>query len=56
LLVLAGHDLVHPTSIAEEIVELAPNARLVPDWKEPKYHDIYINEVSAFLRKATPAG
>jgi pimeloyl-ACP methyl ester carboxylesterase len=55
LLVLAGHDLVHPTSIAEEIVELAPNARLVLDWKEPKYHDTYVNEVSAFLRKATPA-
>jgi pimeloyl-ACP methyl ester carboxylesterase len=55
LLVLAGNDLIHPTSVSEEVAELAPNARLVLNWKEAPYHDTYIKEVSDFLRKATPA-
>jgi pimeloyl-ACP methyl ester carboxylesterase len=55
LLVLAGNDKMHPTAVAEEIAQLAPNARLVMNWKDPKYRDTYISEVSGFLRQATPA-
>lgn len=35
LLVLPGDDAFHPEAVAREIVELAPNARLVPGWKGP---------------------
>jgi pimeloyl-ACP methyl ester carboxylesterase len=55
LLVLAGNDLIHPISVAKEIAELAPDARLILNWKEGPFHDTYIMEVSDFLRKAIPA-
>ena len=35
LLILAGDDQYHPTSVAREIAALAPNAELVMEWKEP---------------------
>jgi pimeloyl-ACP methyl ester carboxylesterase len=35
LLVLAGNDLYHPTPIAQEIADLAPNAELIMKWKTP---------------------
>jgi pimeloyl-ACP methyl ester carboxylesterase len=54
LLVLAGNDIMHPTAVAEEIAQLAPNARLVMNWKDPKYRDTYVSEVGGFLRQATP--
>ena len=34
LLVLMGDDVYHPASISREVVELAPHARLIEDWKE----------------------
>ena len=33
LLVLCGNDVYHPTAISEEIVQLAPHAELISDWK-----------------------
>ena len=49
LLVLRGNDLYHPASTSEEIVEIAPNAELVDDWKEGAGRDAAIERVRAFL-------
>lgn len=35
LLVLLGNDLYHPESTSRRIVELAPDATLIEDWKSP---------------------
>jgi pimeloyl-ACP methyl ester carboxylesterase len=56
LLVLAGNDEFHPRAVAEEIVNLAPEAELVLDWASPTYHDETVKRVSAFLRANTTAG
>lgn len=54
MLVLAGDDDFHPTSVAEEIVELAPDARLVTDWKGPGPDTL--PTVRQFLLDHTPMG
>lgn len=56
LLVLAGNDLYHPTPVAREIAELAPDAELVLEWKEPDVVPAAVERVRAFLSRHTPAG
>lgn len=55
LLVLAGNDRFHPEAIAREIVDLAPDARLVIDWAGPGHHDATLATVRDFLVAHTPA-
>lgn len=55
LLVLRGDDLYHPSAISEEIVRLAPQARLVERWKEGAARDAAIVEMRRFLEANTPA-
>ena len=54
ILVLMGNDLYHPQSTSREIVELAPNARLVEQWKEPEVIDTTVQTVIDFLQENTP--
>ena len=54
LLVLKGDDLYHPVEISREIVELAPNAELVEEWKEGASRTAAVERVRAFLRANTP--
>ena len=54
LLILAGNDQYHPTSVAREIAELAPNAELVMEWKETAMVPRTVERVREFLRLHTP--
>ena len=54
LLILAGDDQYHPTSVAREIAELAPKAELVMEWKEPVMVPRTVERVREFLRRHTP--
>jgi len=49
LLVLRGNDVYHPAEISEEIVQLAPQAELVPSWKTGEYLARAVVRVRAFL-------
>ena len=55
LLVLMGSDDYHPTPISEEIARLAPNARLIREWKDPDLISTTIELVRQFLKFNTPA-
>ncbi|MGE5594508.1 MAG: alpha/beta fold hydrolase [Hyphomicrobiales bacterium] len=54
LLVLAGHDDFHPTPIAREIAELAPDAEYVEDWATRDLVPQTIETALAFLKRHTP--
>jgi pimeloyl-ACP methyl ester carboxylesterase len=54
LLILAGDDQYHPTSVAREIADLAPNAELVMEWKEPAMVPKTVERVRDFLRRHAP--
>lgn len=54
LLVCAGNDQFHPTAIAQEIVELAPNAELLLKWREPEIVADTVERAKAFLLANTP--
>jgi len=53
LLVLMGNDPYHPSEISREIVELAPRATLIENWKEPHVRTT-VERVRAFLKEHTP--
>jgi len=53
MLVLPGEDAFHPTALAEEIVSLAPNARLLTPWKGPAHLQSTIVAVRQFLKANT---
>lgn len=53
LLVLMGSDPYHPEATSREIAELAPNARLVEEWKNPAVLGT-VETVVAFLKAHTP--
>lgn len=53
MLVLKGQDLYHPESTSREVVELAPNASLVENWREPEFHDDAKRAVERFLSENT---
>lgn len=54
LLVLPGNDRFHPRSVAEEIVQLAPDAELLDGWAGN--HEATAERVRSFLAAHTPAG
>ena len=53
MLVLMGNDVYHPEIISREIAELAPNAKLIEEWKNPK-EDNTIETVIQFFKENTP--
>lgn len=55
LLILAGDDLYHPAPISREIAALAPNARMVEQWKTPPALEAAVARVRAFLKEHQPA-
>jgi len=54
LLVLAGDDNFHPTPIAREIAELAPNAELILTWNTPDVVGETVKRVRTFLQSHMP--
>ena len=54
LLVLMGADPYHPEVVSREIAEIAPNADLVEQWKDPE-NDGTVAKALAFLAANTPA-
>ena len=54
LLVLLGNDLYHPQETSREVAELAPNATLIENWKEPEHHPAAKQAVASFLAENTP--
>lgn len=55
LLVLLGNDLYHPESTSRAIMDLAPNARLIEDWKSEDQAPKTAQAVSEFLKQHTPS-
>ena len=53
MLALMGSDVFHPEVISREIVDLAPNATLVENWKNPQ-QDNTVQIVVDFLKANTP--
>ncbi len=53
LWVLMGSDPYHPEVVSREIADLAPNATLVENWKNPDEDDT-VEKVIAFLQEHTP--
>jgi len=54
LLVLMGNDDYHPTQTSEDIASLAPNARLIREWKTPDVIAQTVKTVREFLKAHTP--
>jgi pimeloyl-ACP methyl ester carboxylesterase len=54
LLILAGNDEFHPTAVAEEIAELAPDSELVHEWAGPQRHAETADRIRSFLAQHTP--
>ena len=54
LLVLMGNDQYHPESSSREVATLAPQARLIEDWKEPEHQPAAKKAVEEFLARHTP--
>lgn len=54
LLVLLGNDLYHPESTSRAIMDLAPNASLIEDWKSEEQVATTARAVSEFLKQHTP--
>lgn len=53
MLVLMGNDLYHPSATSREIVDLAPEARLVERWKDEDVVEKTVATVVAFLKEHT---
>ena len=53
MLALMGSDVFHPEAISREIVDLAPNATLIENWKNPQ-KDNTVQIVVDFLKANTP--
>ena len=51
MLVLQGDDLYHPRQISQEIVDLAPKAKLIEEWKEGEAVDASARAVVDFLHE-----
>ena len=54
LLVLPGDDYFHPTAIARELADLAPDAELIETWRPPEVVAQTVRRVRAFLLAHTP--
>ncbi len=53
LMVLMGKDIYHPEAVSRRIVELAPQATLVEQWKEPEHTPAATTAIAAFLAEHT---
>ena len=49
MLVAMGNDIFHPAATSREIVERAPNATLIKQWKEPEFIEAATAAFRAFL-------
>jgi hypothetical protein len=56
LLVCPGNDEVHPYRIGEEIVELAPHAELIPEWKKGAALEAAKRQIHEFFLAHVPSG
>lgn len=54
LLILCGSDDYHPTATSEEIARLAPNAKILKEWKSPEAIGKTVETVRQFLKSHTP--
>jgi pimeloyl-ACP methyl ester carboxylesterase len=54
LLVLSGHDEFHPPAVAEEIADIAPDAKLVSEWAGVERYESTGKLVRDFLTDHTP--
>jgi pimeloyl-ACP methyl ester carboxylesterase len=54
MLVAMGNDLYHPRSTSRQIVDLAPHALLVEEWKEGDALDVFDTVAHEFLARHTP--
>jgi pimeloyl-ACP methyl ester carboxylesterase len=54
MLVLMGDDLYHPQTASRTLVDTAPNASLVPRWKQPQDQPAARRAVAEFLAAHTP--
>ncbi|MCH9675219.1 MAG: alpha/beta hydrolase [Gammaproteobacteria bacterium] len=54
MLVLMGNDAFHPEATSREIAALAPNARLIEQWRQPDIIGTTVDTVRTFLRTHTP--
>jgi pimeloyl-ACP methyl ester carboxylesterase len=54
LLVLLGNDMYHPAVTSRDIVALAPNAKLIEQWKELEHQASAIEAIKRFLATHTP--
>jgi len=54
MLVLRGNDLYHPAVTSETIARIAPNATLVPQWKDADSVAVGRDAVVRFLAEHTP--
>jgi pimeloyl-ACP methyl ester carboxylesterase len=54
LLVLLGNDLYHPASCSRRLAKLAPDAKLIEQWKEPEHNASARAAVDEFLDAHTP--
>lgn len=49
LLVAMGNDIFHPASTSRQIVDLAPNATLIDQWREPEHVPAANTAIRSFL-------
>lgn len=56
LLVLPGDDRAHPREVAEELARIAPNAELIPQWREGPDLVAAVARIRQFLLAHTPTG
>lgn len=49
MLVAMGNDVFHPAATSREIVERAPNATLIEEWKAPEFIESASTTIRAFL-------
>ena len=53
MLILMGDDVYHPQITSRKIAEIAPNARLIEQWKSPE--DGAVEKIVEFLTTNTPS-
>jgi hypothetical protein len=54
MLVMMGADEYHPSELSRDIVDLAPNARLVEQWKQPEHLAATDATIKEFFAEHTP--
>ncbi len=54
MLVLMGNDRYHPESVSRRVADLAPNATLIENWKDPADQPAAKQAIETFLAAHTP--